>query len=363
MLVDLAQLPSGQANAAVDWLCKSVEEAMSEDPHPTDPLTGAMEDATTRPIKLALLRLYDAVLSMLVTGGGDKLEKARKPWLASHNLCDKLEMMVMRAAPGSLTFTDYLNVIDCLILRHVREDVLVDELKVQAVKQYLVGHLRATGAVGPGINAALTVAALPKTVEQALILWNDLKPYDRAMIEAAQENSARLVQDISSSARSRMKKLIIEAEKRRVGDGTAVFNAQPLAQQLQEAFGDLNRDWRRVAVTETAINSADGFIASFQPGAEVKWVAHPGCCDYCRSMNGKTFRIVRPTDPDKREREDVWVGKQIENIGRAMSRRKRLDNGSLVDRTDDEMVLPVIPAHPNCRCIWVPVVMAYKRAA
>ncbi len=348
MLVDLSNVPVSQANQTVDWLCKSMEESMADDPHPTDPLTGAMEDATTLPVKRALLSFYDAVLAMLITGDHPTVAKAKPIWLPRKTLCDQLEQKVMRVQPGSLTFTDYLDVIDCLILKYVRQDILEEEAKVAAIKQYLVGHLRATGAVGSGVSTALTVAALPKTIEQALAIWHDLRPYDRVMIEVAQANAARLVTDLTASARSKMKRIIVDAAKRRAGDGTAVFNPQPLSQQLQEAFGDLNRDWRRVAVTETAINAADGFLASLGTGSHVRWVVHPGCCDYCKSMKGRVFRIVRPTDPARNDQTDVWVGKQIENVGRAISKRKRLDDGTMADRDDSERIVPVIPAHPHC---------------
>lgn len=365
MLVDLTHVPASQANAMVDYLCKSVEEAIADDPHPTDALTGAMEDATTTPGRLALLRLQDAVLAVLVTGQPPAMEKAKKPsWLPRKTLCDQLEVKAMRAAPGSLTFTDYLDVIDCLILKYVREDILQDQARVQAVKQYLVGHLRATGTISTagGLSTALTIAALPKTIEQALIIWHNITDYDKRMIEAAQANAARLVTDLTASARSRMKKLIIEAERRRAGEATAAFNPQPLAQQLSETFGDLNRDWRRIAVTETAINSSDGFVATLQ-GQHVRWVSHPACCDYCRSMTGRIFRVVSAKDKRKDEQTDMWVGKQQENVGRAISKRKRLDNGTLVDRPDDERVIPAIPAHPSCRCIWVPATQAEMEAA
>ena len=168
------------------------------------------------------------------------------------------------------------------------------------------------------------------------------------MIEVAQANAARLVTDISALTRSRMKKIIIEAEKRRIMDGTETFAPAPLAQELADTFGDLNRDWRRIACTEVATNSADGFLASMRLGTWVEWLAHAGCCDACRQFNGRHFRVVRSTANDRDMNTDVWAGKTIVNIGRSAAKRKRLEDGTMTDRTPDEMLVPAIPLHPTC---------------
>lgn len=113
------------------------------------------------------------------------------------------------------------------------------------------------------------------------------------------------------------------------------WSAQKLAQELFNAFGDQNRDWRRVAITELAMASTDAFIAGCQDGDQV-WVPPvAGSCKHCQKyLEGKTFTVT--TDPAKmghnyqQEMNYVWVGKT--NYGRTVS-----------------TWVPCIPLHPNCR--------------
>ena len=343
MLLDMHHVETSLANATVDMLCKSLETAMADDPHPTDPVTGAMEDATTLPIKRCLLGLYDAMLTLFVTRDS-VFHKAASWWPVTETECQKLERRIMIGGQGSaLTFTDYIDVIDCLLLRYLPPDVLREQVKALAVKQYLTGHLRTQSPEDP----ILAIATLPSTVARARALWHTIQPYELAVIEVAQANAARLVTDISALTRSRMKTIIIDAEKRRIMDGTETFAPAPLAQELADTFGDLNRDWRRIAITETAMNAADGFLSTMI-GSFVEWLAHEGCCDACRQFNGRHFRVVRSTANDRDMNTDVWPGKTIVNIGRSAAKRKRLEDGTMTDRTADEMLVPAIPLHAHC---------------
>jgi hypothetical protein len=95
MLIDLQHVTTGLANSVVDTLCKSIEEGMADDPHPTDPLTGAMEDAATDTVERGLLSLHEAMLAMLVTGVPlQKAAPARAFWLPSETTCQHLERRV-----------------------------------------------------------------------------------------------------------------------------------------------------------------------------------------------------------------------------------------------------------------------------
>ena len=161
MLLDLQHVDANRANATVDLLCKSMEERMADDPHPTDTLVGAMEDATTLPIRRCLLGLHDALLTLLVTHDPILHKAAREAawWPVIHSDCQKLEARVLLARGGSLHFTDYIDVLDCLMLRYLPPQVLRDQVKALAVKQYVTGHLRAQDLTGE--DHAARLAALP----------------------------------------------------------------------------------------------------------------------------------------------------------------------------------------------------------
>ncbi|MGM8838411.1 hypothetical protein [Thermus sp. 93170] len=97
--------------------------------------------------------------------------------------------------------------------------------------------------------------------------------------------------------------------------------------KLQEAFGGLARDWRRVAITEVAHARSSGYLAALPEGATVEWSAAKDACPRCRALHGRRFRVRHaPGDP----REEVWPGKGWERG-------------------------PTIPLHPHCRCRWIAV--------
>lgn len=352
MLIDLKRIHHEQANTAIEYLCKSAEESLIFEPHPTSRLHGALEDAATEMVDRALRESHAALLNVLVIGTTSVMRKA----VASSDEdddCRNLEEEVRNAAPGSLNFKMYLRLIDCILRSYLPETVLLNEAKRNAVRQYLAGKLKSQIR---DHEAKETVEKLPASPKEAKLFGLFLSDADHARIAVAEEAAARNVTDLSAAARSRMRKIIVESERRRLGDGTERYAGPPLQQALADTFGELNRDWRRIAVTETAINAADGYLASVASGEAVQWLSHPGACQYCASQNSKVFKVVPSDTPKKNPDTQVWVGKQSMNIGRSIAKRKRLEDGTLVDRGPDELIVPAIPVHPSCRCVWTPYI-------
>lgn len=351
MLIDLKHIHPTQTNTAIEYLCKSAEESLTFEPHPTSPLHGTLEDAASEMVDRALRESHAALLNILVIGA----TVMRKSVVSSadDDECHNLEEQIRTAAPGSLDFKMYLKIIDCILRRYLPEPVLLNDAKKNAVRQYLAGKLKSQIL---DHEAKETVEKLPTSLKEAKHFGLFLSDVDRARIDVAQEAAARNVTDLSAAARSRMRKIIIESERRRLSDGTDSYAGPPLQQALADTFGELNRDWRRIAVTETANNAADGYLASLKPGQHVKWLSHPGACQYCTSQNGKVFEVVPSNTRKKNPETQVWVGKQAMNIGRSIAKRKRLEDGTLVDRLPEELVVPAIPVHPVCRCLWMPYV-------
>lgn len=105
---------------------------------------------------------------------------------------------------------------------------------------------------------------------------------------------------------------------------------QTLSQTMSQQFGTLNRDARRLAITEVAFARANGFLTA-AVGRKVRWFTAAGCCAHCQELDGTVYTVMRgPGNPAR----DVWAGKH--NVGMLAA-----------DRT------PAIPLHPNCRCRWV----------
>lgn len=358
MLLDLTHTHDEASNAAIEYLCKSVEDSLLFEPHPTDPLIGAVEDLSYGWMNRMLTALYDQTL-WVFTGTGGMLKKAEL-LEGPEQRCKRLEEQVRRAVPGTLPMSTYLEIVDCLMSQYLPPAILENQAQRQAVRQYMAGQYkqRKQGKYGEARREAEDLPVTPSQIARR----RPVHPIDEARIRVAQASAARHVRDLSQAARSRMQRIIIDAERGRIAHGEAAYSPQKLQQALLDNFGELNRDWRRVAVTETAINAGDGFLAATEPGARVRWLAHPGACAYCESLHGTVFTVVSPDAPDKDPDTQMWAGKHAMNIGRSIAPRKRTEAG-LVDRPTDERVKPAIPAHPGCRCDLVRHIESMRRDA
>lgn len=357
MLLDLTYTHDEASNAAIEYLCKSVEDSLLFAAHPTDALLGAVEDLSYVWLNAALTALYDRAL-WVFTGQGGILKKATMPDDGPEQRCRKLEAQVKDAIPGTLPMSTYLAIVDCLMSQYMPIAVLESEAQRQSVRQYMAGQYRQRkpGQYGDVKEAALRLPeSIPQAVQTGLV-----HPIDEARLRVAQASAVRHVQDLSQAARSKMRRVVIDAERERINNRTAAFSPQRVQQALLDNFAELNRDWRRIAVSETGMNAADAFLGASANGETVRWMAHPGACAYCQSMSGRIFTVVAPEAPDKDPETQVWAGKHVLNIGRAISKRKRTEAG-LVERGADEHVVPAILAHPSCRCQWVHHIAAMRQ--
>jgi len=149
-----------------------------------------------------------------------------------------------------------------------------------------------------------------------------LQPQEVRAVEHAEMRAGDKIQEISDKHRTGVRQLIIQAQNER-------WSAHKLAQMLFDKFGEQNRDWRRVAITELAMATNDAFIAGCAEGTEVWIPPVVGACEYCQTMlEGKTFIVT--TDVSSDPMKYIWVGKS--NYGRSTK----------------EWV-PCVPLHPNCR--------------
>lgn len=125
-------------------------------------------------------------------------------------------------------------------------------------------------------------------------------------------------------------------------------NTKQLEKRLFDRFGQLNRDWRRIALTETAMAVENGALASVDPadGWVAVWICAPTACPFCLAQRHKKFKVVDPKSAARNPDTEVWVGKSAMNVTRSSSLKKK--DGTT--RTKDELWVPTCPAHPNCAC-------------
>jgi hypothetical protein len=170
------------------------------------------------------------------------------------------------------------------------------------------------------------LGAARKEWQQIKIL--PLQPQEIRTVENAELRTGAKLSEVSDRHRASIKQLILQAINGR-------WSAQQLAQALFDNFGDQNRDWRRVAITELAMASNDAFLAGCSEGDTVWIQPVEGSCKHCKQyLEGKSFTVTSDTKlmghNHEQEMKYVWTGKT--NFGRKVA-----------------TYVPCVPLHPHCR--------------
>lgn len=173
-----------------------------------------------------------------------------------------------------------------------------------------------------------------------------LRTFGSSQSEALAWTKARALQFMTAlDSKARESMLTTLVASRQAGEGVG-----KLQRRLFDSFSTLNRDWRRVALTETAMAVSNGALASVNPaeGWLAEWVAGLHACPFCKAQGGKRYRVVSADAPSKNGDTQVWAGKN--NHGRSAHAWSTKEGRF---RTADELWWPCIPAHPCCGCVWV----------
>lgn len=174
------------------------------------------------------------------------------------------------------------------------------------------------------------VRGAPSATASASLQWTKIR-------------AAEHMTNLTAEARHNLLTCLVTSKE--AGDGSG-----KLQQRLFDQFSAMNRDWRRVALTETAFAVANGALSSVDPaeGWDAEWHAAPNACPWCARNNRRRFRVVAPDAPNKDGDTQLWVGKS--NIGRSAHRwSKKLGR----ERVASEMWWVACPGHPCCSCTLV----------
>lgn len=339
LLVDLGNAPCHCTDHALESLYKSLAEAPSDDdglwrPHENPWITDHIESVSGR--AAVIIGMIQADLLGLLNG-----EMLRKSWL------DDTGDYLSSKKPSEWTLDDWLLAVDWLFEKYLPRKKVDDEAEYLAVRSTLAGKLQAAATFAEE-HARLLARALPIKIHAlGHIAW--VKPLDYLRLRFAKTRAAELMQGVADQTRSRIRKRILDYEERRVvGEPMA---PAVLQSKLRDEFADMNRDWRRVAITESGRNCNESLIADIKPGERVKrQEAYKNACPFCAKINGMVFDVVSPNAPNKDGWKQVWIGKT--NEGRSASPRKRVGN-QLVERDPDELWWPAAGVqHPHCRGAW-----------
>lgn len=256
--------------------------------------------------------------------------------------------------PAQWSLDDHMMAVDYVVQRYLPADELKTEAEWLTTRAGMMGKVQANIAASliTVASADAVLAALPSTVGTATSQFN-LQSQLRSTLEFARVRCAENVRALTESVRHRLRGAIVQhlEDQQSQVPGTP---GQSLQTKLQDQFGMLNRDWRRIAVTEAGNAQLEGYVASLKPGTKVKRVEHyVNACAFCKKIDGVVATVIAADDPNKTE-HSIWPGKN--NLGRSASPRKRVGD-VLVPRSPDEQYwLPAGLAHPHCRGRWVPVI-------
>lgn len=252
--------------------------------------------------------------------------------------------------PEQFTFEDWGLLVDYLLHSYMPYEVMRTEAEWMAVRSSIMGRVQAV-MDGKGVTvpqADAVVAALPLTVAGAQQTFNFGTKLD-AVMAYGQARCLENVVDLTESMRHKIKSALMSHTYHSMQGN--VEGKQALQSKLFDEFASINRDWRRIAVTEAGENANQGLMSTLTPGSRVRRVEqYKGACPFCKKIDGRVLKVVPPDAPEKDGDNEVWVGKT--NIGRSGAARKRVGD-TLVDRTPEEMWwIPAGTVHPHCRGTW-----------
>lgn len=356
LFLDLLHLSESETDGALEYIYKAHHDHDDGiwEPHDSPLVRRLIELFTQR--GLDRLAAVKAELEAWTLGMKHvpSVTPVAKPGMMAHWSPAELSLVQLyleALPPAQWTLDDHMMAVDFVVQKYLPPDAMATEAEWLAVRAGLMGKVQAALDTPPTFKQADAIlAALPTTVAGAA-QHIPMVPAQRATLEFARMRCVESVRALSDQAAHQMRSVVLQHLEQVATQG----NVGPsLQSKLLDVFGGLNRDWRRIAVTEAGEAQLQGLIASLPPGAKVKRVEqYRSACSFCRSIHGVVATVVDAAAKNKDPDTQVWVGKN--NIGRSASPRKRVGN-VLVPREKHELWhLPAGLAHPHCRGRWVVV--------
>ena len=358
LFVDLIELGEASTNDALELMCKATHDHDGDIWLPMDsPLVARLVELFTQR-GLDRLDAFRTELLAWSNGArhtaGERLVRqagAMERWNEAERSLVKLYLEHL--PPAEWTLDDHMLAVDYTFQRYLPADDMRAEAEWLATRSSLMGRVQANMDGVTADQADALLIAMPSTVAQAVAVF-PMARAQRITMEFAAERCAENVRNLADDARHRMRATIADHVAQREL-GAPVIGGSSLETKLLDQFGILNRDWRRIAVTEAGEAQTHAYIASVPRGTKVKRVEqYRNACAFCRKIDGKVVTVVDPAAPDKNWDTQIWPGKT--NIGRSASPRKRVGT-VFKEREPEEMwTIPAGLVHPHCRGRWVPTI-------
>jgi hypothetical protein len=220
---------------------------------------------------------------------------------------------------------------------------LLAKVGPNSVRGHMIGKLLAA-AEARGISwHSILARQLPATVEVAQDTFG-LTPADLATIEESKKNAGEYITGLAEETHAAIRATITAGLQ-------ANTPPQELSRKLFQDFGTLNLDWRRIALTETAIAVNNGYLVSLPSGTVVVGDSSFDACPWCKEhIHNRAFTVIPEAPPEgqtptpEQSAHLMWPGKT--NVGRSRYPKDRAGNV----REPHQLWHPCIPGHPHCRC-------------
>ncbi len=365
VLVDLGALSCGCTDQALETLSKALSEDQADiwAPHENPWLRELIERLTSQGLE-ATEALHQAVMHWLAGSVPTASPAARPDLLApwTEDLLRQVRAYLHGKLQADWTAHDWSLLVDYLIRQHLPGDTLRNALATASQQGSVLGAVSVSIQMPLTPAEVVTIDTLLQAARQVLVRTQQaehlarevsLARLNQIQMDYAQTYGAELIVDFTDQARRTVKRIVLEHAKQAALAGISpTANAKAVEQSLRDALGDMNRDWRRIALTEVGEAANQGLVASLPVGSYVRRVEmYQGACAFCRKIDGLVVQIVSPDQEGKDWDTQIWVGKT--NVGRSASPRKRVGN-VLVERTDSEMWKPAAGLmHPLCRGQWL----------
>lgn len=357
VFIDFSAVPVGTTNEALEHIFKSIHDHDGGiwSKHESVLIQRLVELFTKR----GLDRLDHVKQAIIDWESGVNHKPAEavpvKPGMMVRWNADELELVKIyleSLPPAQWTLSDHMMSVDYVVQRYLPLDELTTEAEWMSTRASMMGKVQANmAAQATPKQADFILAALPSTVAAATQMFT-LKPIEQHTLEYGKERAVENVRALTDDVRHKMRGVVMRHVEDKILTGDT--SGRSLQGQLLDEFATLNRDWRRIAVTEAGECQTQGFIASCKPFSKVKRVEqYENACGFCKKIHGRIAEVVPADHPDKDGATQIWPGKN--NIGRSASPRKRVGD-TLVERGEHELYwLPAGLSHPHCRGRWVPV--------
>ena len=344
LLIDISALCECDTNHELEALQKAATEPRDLDdaPHPNPFLTHLVEMFHSR----GVTRLDEMWKELLRMFEGRMRYDSR----ALHVRLTPDELALLRGLlesgnPDTYTPDEWMLLVDYWVERYLPHSYAISEAAWLASRAVLMGRLQ----------AAMRKTPLQREIDLAL-KYADHAPTlaaTRGVLEYGRAHCGEYIQAIADSARHAVKGAILDyTQKQALAGETFSAGRESLQTQLFDRFGTLNRDWRRIAVTEAGEMANQAFVAGHPPGTKLKRVERYDACPFCKKCDGLVLTVVAP---DKREKDpwtEVWAGST--NYGKSASPMMRVGE-QLVPRPVEQLWTPTAGVfHPHCRGSWVP---------